>query len=96
MTQIVTHIGMAKCLSTALQSAWGRAENYQIFRPTRLVEQIDLIVSDNNGEWQALGEIVSNQQLKRDRFEQLAGDVVVLSSENMTTSFTTEARATRP
>ena len=93
MTQIVTHIGMAKCLSTALQSAWDRAENYQILKPTSLIEQIDLIVSDNNGDWQALGEIASNQQLKRDRFEQLAGDVVVLSSENMTTSFTTEARA---
>ena len=93
MTQIVTHIGMAKCLSTALQSAWDRAENYQIFRPTSLIEQIDLIVSDNDGEWQALGEIVSNQQLNRERFEQLAGDVVVLSSENMTTSFTTEVRA---
>jgi len=93
MTQIVTHIGMAKCLSTALQSAWGRAENYQIFRPTKLIDQIDLIVSDNNGEWQALGEIVSKQQLKRERFEQLDCDVVMLSSENMTTSFTMEANA---
>lgn len=93
MPQIVTHIGMAKCLSTALQTAWDHAENYQIFRPTSLIEQIDLIVSDNDGEWQALGEIVSNQQLKRERFEQLAGDVVVLSSENMTTSFTMQASA---
>jgi hypothetical protein len=93
MVQIVTHIGMAKCLSSALQTAWDRAENYQIFRPTSLIEQIDLIVSDNDGEWQALGEIVSNQQLNRERFEQLAGDVVVLSSENMTTSFTMQASA---
>ena len=93
MVQIVTHIGMAKCLSTALQTAWDNAENYQIFTPTGLVEQIDLIVSDNDGEWQALGEIVSNQRLKRERFEQLAADVVVLSSENITTSFTMEASA---